>query len=187
VSDEDPGIVYDDEGNIIEGDDGYKSVTEWGHLSEAPPQDKIGPFACAEVRNPPKYTYSKTNKFIIDKVNPESSWVEPNQTAEWTTEASHEFNVNVTVGAEAEAGAVFLKASAKLDIQVGYTYASKSGRRLSDTNNTKKGYRVRVGNKGYAIKETKTWVISPCKTMKKVTWYGVAPQLGDLSLGRFNR
>lgn len=201
-------IVYDEDGNVIAGDAESVSIEWEGSGVEptptAPPtadpelDDPVpikpiktsGPpmtvNACPEVNDKPRVVLTKSRKFIIDKDDPWSTWLLPGQTVDYTTESSHEFSVSVTVGVSAEAGAFVAKAASKLDIQVGYKYTAKSGRKLSDTNSTKKGYRVRLGNQGFRLVETKTWFVPPCTKKTKVTWDVIAPEKGDLSFGRFD-
>jgi hypothetical protein len=177
-------LVFDEHGNVIEGDD--ESVTiEWqGPLEPVDvPEDTLR--ACPEVNDPPTYKLTKSRRFIVDKKNPFSSWLLPGQTVTYTTESAHEFGVSITVGTSAEAGAFLAKASAKLDIQAGYKYTAKAGRTISDRNSTSEAYRARLGNLGYRIIETKTYVAPPCKVKTVTTHDMVAPEVGDLSFGRF--
>jgi hypothetical protein len=205
-TDADPDVIFDDDGNVVEGDDESVTVPWEGVDSSAPDDDPAGEQtpddlpvvkppksddppvtvqSCPEVNDKPTYKLTKSRKFITDKEDPWSTWLLPDQTVSYTTESSHEFGVTVTVGVSAEAGAFLVKAASKLDVAVSYKYTSKKGRTISDTNKTKKGYRVRLGNQGFRVVEKKTWIVPPCKVKTKVTWDLIAPEKGDLSFGRF--
>ncbi|GAA2510036.1 hypothetical protein [Pilimelia columellifera] len=175
--------LFDEDGNVIEGD-AQETEVEWTG-DPVPPIDTNGTFACPEVNNPPRYKLKKSVKFIIAKTDPFSSFLQPGQTAKYTTTKSNEFQAQVTVGVSAEAGAFLAKAAAKLDIQVSNKWVAGTGREVSDTNKTKKAYRVRLGNAGYRVIETMTKIVPPCKAVTRTTWDVVAPDPGDLTLGRF--
>ena len=45
---------------------------------------------------------------------------------------------------------------------------------LSDTNRTSKGYRVRLGNQGFRLVETKIWYVPPCTRKSRIPDWGPA-------------
>jgi hypothetical protein len=180
----DGGRVYDDSGAVIEGDREFSEVAEDATAPTDP--DPVSTMACPEVKNPATYTDTKERAFITDKGEPFSSWLKPNQTAEYTTEKQHEIGASVTVGVSAEAGAFLLHAASKLDITVSYKFTVKKNIKVTDTNRSNKDYRVRLGNQGWRIKQIKHWVAPPCNPKSQVTWDVTAPEPGDISLGRFN-
>jgi hypothetical protein len=92
----------------------------------------------------------------------------------------------VTVGAEAEVGIVLSKAKTKIDISVSKSWTSGVGITRTSKNDTSKGFRAVLGNRGYRVTYTKTKIVSPCnvKTTKGTI---IFPKQGDLSFGRYSK
>ncbi|GAA2529899.1 hypothetical protein [Pilimelia columellifera] len=183
LANEPPGESYfvDENGDVVDGEE--LEFTFVGEPTEA--EDVTSAMKCPEVDDPPVYSVKSKPHFIKDTSDPMSTWLEPGQSVSWTMESEHTFKLGVEVGAEAEAGVVLAKAKTSLKISAGYEYKSKTGRKVTDKNTGKKGYRAVLGNKGYRITYTKTDIVPPCK-VKKTTGRIAAPQVGDLSIGRFN-
>ena len=182
-----PDLVFNEDGTVAQGDEEYSSIT-W-QSTEPPvekPDGRIHAASCPEVKDPPWYVETKKREFIIDKGEPYSSWLQPGQTAEYTTEKAHEIGATVTVGGTSEVGAWIAKVAVKLEISASYKFTVKKNFKVSDTNKGKAAYRVRLGNMGWRIVETKHWVTSPCVVHSQVTWNVAAPEPGDITLGRFN-
>jgi hypothetical protein len=165
----------------VEGEEIESPEVTW--LGEAP-EATTEAFACPEVNDRPVYKTKSKVQFIPDREDPMSTWLGPGQSVTWEMDSEHTFTADVTVGAEAEAGVVVAKAKTSLSIKVGYQYKSRKGRKVSDTNDTKKDYRAVLGNKGYKITAKKTWYVPPCE-MKSTDIVVLAPREGDLSIGRY--
>lgn len=178
-------LVFDSNGDVVAGDAEVSSVTledEW-KPGEKP---EISTFACEETKNKPKRVLTKARHFLIDKKEPFSSWLQPGQSASYTVSKQHDIGVEVTVGVAAEAGAFLAKASSSLDITVSASMSVSKGWSVSDTNSTNRAYRVRMGNQGWKIIETREWWVAPCNLKKEVIYSANAPEPGDITLGRFN-
>jgi len=180
--------IFDDNGDVVDGDDEASEVTidaPTGSHGKPPAGD--GNVFCPEVNDKPTVKLTKVRKFIIDTEDPKSSWLERGNGIEFTTTHTHDIGGSVTVGAEAEAGAFLAKAKAKLDITVSYSYNVSNGIKVSAFNANKPPYRVRLGNMGWRIRETKYYVVPPCKPTKKVSYEIIAPEPGDISFGKFKK
>lgn len=113
-----------------------------------------------------------------------STWLSPGQSVSWTTTGTHSFSLTVTAGVEAEAGVVMAKAKTSLNISVAGQWSTSTSHSVSDTNNTKKGYRAVLGNTGYKLTWTKEWYSAPCQ-YHETAGSLIAPRPGGLSIGRY--
>jgi hypothetical protein len=169
----------------VEGDFQELTATVYEPNPEAPAGGRSAR-SCPEVNDPAKVTYKGSPHFVVDSGEPFSSWLSPNQTATYTTESAHEISAEVELGTEAEVSGVVAKAKESLKIKAGAKVSVKRALQVSDTNRTNKAYRVRLGSMGWKITRTKEWIAAPCTPKKQVTYKVNAPQVGDISLGRFN-
>ncbi len=179
------GLVFDSDGSVVEGD--APTVTEeWFEPNPDAPAGDVFMMACPEVNDPAKVTLKGTPKFVIDEAEPFSSWLQPGQSAKYSTETAHEIGADVEVGGESEVGAVIAKAKVSLKIKIAEKNSVKRNLEVADKNDTKKAYRVRLGSMGWKVTRTKSWIAPPCTAKKQITYVVNAPQPGDISLGRFN-
>ncbi|MET8982179.1 hypothetical protein ABZX85_42015 [Streptomyces sp. NPDC004539] len=171
-------IVLND-GTVVGVDD----ETDLAFAGDAPePHDFRGP-VCPEVNQPPTYTVKGKPYFLADKSKPQSTWLLPDQSVTWEVSGSHTFTLDVTLGAEAEGKFVVSKAKAKIDVKIGNSWTWTGSQKVTDSNNTKKGYRAVLGQVGWKLTSVKTWYAPPCT--KKTTIIVVnAPRKGDMSIGR---
>lgn len=141
--------------------------------------------ACPEINDPPTYTVKGTPYFLPDKSKPQSTWLLPRQSVSWTVTGSHTFTFDVTGGYEAEAKIIVAKAKVKVDVKIGNLWTWTGTQTVTDTNSTSKGYRAVLGQVGWKLTSTKTWIGAPCNVKKK-TIVVKAPRAGDMSIGRQN-
>jgi hypothetical protein len=179
---EDDGPVDGDFGDSIDEPGPEGEATFEGDL---PPRTGGGAQACPEVNDPPTYKITWKNKHIKATPN-RSTWLEPGDSLKWTTTRDYTFGVDVTAGAEAEAGVVLTKAKVKLDVKITNSWKSGEGYEVTSHNKTNKGYRAVLGNMGREVTYTKTWIVKPCavKTSKGKMTY---PVEGDISIGRYSK
>ncbi|MEU4218121.1 hypothetical protein [Actinoplanes sp. NPDC026623] len=177
-------FVFAPDGSVVEGDFQELTATVYEPNPEAPTGPSVR--SCPEVNDPAKVTYTGSPHFVVDSEEPFSSWLSPNQTATYTTESAHEISAEVELGTEAEVSGVVAKAKETLKIKAGAKISVKRALQVSDSNKTNKAYRVRLGSMGWKITRTKEWIAAPCTPKKKVTYKVNAPQVGDITLGRFN-
>ncbi len=142
--------------------------------------------SCPETKNPAKYKITWKAKHIPATDEPVSDWLSPGDSISYTTTKSNHFGFDVTVGAEAEAGIVLAKAKTKIDVTVSKSWDSAVDITRSSTNNTNKGFRAVLGNRGYRVSYTKTKIVAPCnvKTTKGTI---IFPKKGDLTFGRYSK
>ncbi len=100
--------------------------------------------ACPEVNNPAKVTFKGTPKFVIDEAEPFSSWLLPRQSASYSTESAHEIGADIEVGGETELSGAVAKAKVSLKIKIAEKNSVKRNFTVSDKNDSKKAYRVRL-------------------------------------------
>ncbi len=143
--------------------------------------------SCPESHQPAKYKITWKSKHIPAKSDPVSAWLYPGDSISYTTEKSNTYGVSVTVGAEAEAGIVLAKASTKIDVTASGSWTSGVGITRTSTNNTKKGFRAVLGNRGYQVSYTKTRVLPSNCTVKTTKGSFIVPKKGDLSFGRYSK
>jgi hypothetical protein len=141
--------------------------------------------ACPEINDPPTYKVKGTPYFLPDKSKPQSTWLLPRQSVSWTVTGSHTFTFDVTGGYEAEAKIIVAKAKVKVDVKIGNSWTWTGTQTVTDTNSTSKGYRAVLGQVGWKLTATKTWIGAPCNVKKK-TIVVKAPRQGDMSIGRQN-
>ncbi|MGA5558490.1 hypothetical protein [Streptomyces lavendulocolor] len=150
-----------------------------------PTKGDMSAMACPEVNDRPKYTVKGSPHFLPDKKKPQSTWLLPRQTVSWTVTGSHTFTWDIGASAEAEAGAILAKAKVSVDTKISNAWTWTGTQTVTDTNTTSKGYRAVLGQVGWKLTGTKTWIAPPC-TLKKKTIVVLAPRKGDMSIGRQN-
>lgn len=101
----------------------------------------------------------------------------------WTVTGTHTFTAGVVIGAETDMGAIIAKAKLKIDAKIEKSWTSTRTQTVSDTNNTDSGYRAVLGQVGWRLTTTKSWIVTPCKT-KTSNIVLDTPRVGDLSIGR---
>jgi len=145
------------------------------------PGDAAG--ACPEVNDKPRYSV-KTKAHHIAAVPRKSTWLLPGQHVKWTTTREYTFGLDVTAGAEIEAGVVFGKVKAKVDVRVAQSWKAATGWEVGDTNTKTSGYRAVLGNRGLKATYTKTRIVPPCNA-RTTSGTVLIPIQGDLSIGRY--
>ncbi|MCK8434714.1 hypothetical protein G3I77_17315 [Streptomyces sp. D2-8] len=140
--------------------------------------------ACPEVNDKPKYKVKGSPYFIASKP-PKSTWLLPGQSVSWALTESYEFTWDIGVSAEAEAGVILSKAKTSVDTKISNKWTWSGTQTVTDKNTTTKGYRAVLGQQGWKLTATKTWIAPPCKVKKK-TIVIKAPRKGDISIGRKN-
>jgi hypothetical protein len=140
--------------------------------------------ACPEVNDKPKYTVKGSPYFIASKP-PKSTWLLPRQSVSWALTDSYEFTWDIGVSAEAEAGIILSKAKTSVDTKISNKWTWSGTQTVTDKNTTTKGYRAVLGQQGWKLTATKTWIAPPC-TAKKKTIVIKTPRKGDISIGRKN-
>ncbi|MFF0885519.1 hypothetical protein [Streptomyces sp. NPDC003456] len=138
--------------------------------------------ACPEVNDKPKYKVKGSPYFIASKP-PKSTWLLPGQSVSWALTESYEFTWDIGVSAEAEAGIVLSKAKTSIDTKISNKWTWSGTQTVTDKNRTTKGYRAVLGQQGWKLTATKTWIAPPCNVKKK-TIVIKAPRKGDISIGR---
>jgi hypothetical protein len=175
-------IVLDD-GTVIGPNDSIEFTFE----GERPkPQDGVQAMACPEVNNPPTYTVKGTPNFIEDKDEPKSTWLLPRQTVSWAVTGSHTFTWDIGVGTEFEAKIIVAKAKVKIDTKISNSWTWSGTQTVTDNNTTTKSYRAVLGQVGWKLTTTKTWIAPPCTVKTKSVPDIKAPRKGDMSIGRLN-
>jgi hypothetical protein len=174
----DTKIVLND-GTVVDANGGF----EFTFTGDKPEAKKTR--SCPEISDPPTYTVKGTPYFLPDKSKPQSTWLLPRQSVSWTVTGSHTFTFDVTGGYEAEAKIIVAKAKVKVDVKIGNSWTWTGTQTVTDTNNTNKGYRAVLGQVGWKLTSTKTWIEAPCNVKKK-TIVVKAPRQGDMSIGRKN-
>ncbi len=93
----------------------------------------------------PRESYIQgTPKFVIDEAEPFSSWLLPRQSASYSTESAHEIGADIEVGGETELSGAVAKAKVSLKIKIAEKNSVKRNFTVSDKNDSKKAYRVRL-------------------------------------------
>ncbi|GAA2495609.1 hypothetical protein [Streptomyces gobitricini] len=77
---------------------------------------------------------------------------------------SHTFTWDIGASAEAEAGAILAKAKVSVDTKISDSWTWTGTQTVTDTNTTSKGYRAVLGQVGWKLTGTKTWIAPPCST-----------------------
>ncbi|WP_234331848.1 hypothetical protein [Streptomyces sp. NRRL S-455] len=140
--------------------------------------------ACPEVNDKPKYTVKGSPYFIASKP-PKSTWLLPGQSVSWALTDSYEFTWDIGASAEAEAGVILARAKTSVDTKISNKWTWSGTQTVTDKNTTTKGYRAVLGQQGWKLTATKTWIAPPCNVKKK-TIVIKAPRKGDISIGRKN-
>lgn len=174
-------IVLND-GTVVNVDDETDFAFEGDEPEPRPAKTPFGS-VCPEVNQPPTYTVKGKPYFLPDKSKPQSTWLLPRQSVSWEVSGSHTFTFDVTGGYEAEAKIIVAKAKVKVDVKIGNSWTWTGSQRVTDTNNTSKGYRAVLGQVGWKLTSVKTWYAPPC-TKKTKTITVRAPRKGDMSIGR---
>ncbi|MFF3413044.1 hypothetical protein ACFYW8_44490 [Streptomyces sp. NPDC002742] len=175
------GIVLDSGETVGIGDE-----IEFSFGGEKPDVDASGvPAACPEVNDPPKYKVKGTPLFMPDRGNPKSTWLLPRQSVNWAITGSHTFTWDIGGSYEAEAKWILGKAKVTVDTKISNAWTWTGSQTVTDTNTTNNGYRAVLGQVGWKLTTTKTWIAAPCKAKTK-TIVIKAPRRGDISIGRQN-
>lgn len=138
--------------------------------------------SCPEVGE--KY-YKITNKSTVRKsTNLHSEWMYDNLggTLKYNQSTTAEVNASGTAGVEAEAGAIFAKASASFSVTVGGSWSKSSSWEYEIPAKNKAGktkVRMTMFHEAKKFKVTKTVIKAPCRVVKVWSKWITAPVKKD--------